>query len=419
MSWRFILGESLAALRFYRHRTLFTTLSLAWGVACFVILMSYGDGFERALVKGFQAVGQDLVITFGGQTSLQAGGMRTGRRIRLEYAHAAIVKETVPLVEFLSPEIMRHGLKLQYRGREKEATVRAVWPEYGIVRNIKITDGRWINEEDRLRRHRVAVIGYEVAREVFGEAPAVNEEITLNGLRFTVIGVMDNKLQISNYNRRDNQCIFIPYETFAVFGDIRYPWFYVWRPATPDSRERAIQMVRARLAELHRFSPQDEKAVEILAFSKFMNIITGMSLAVKLLLGFIGALTLAIGGVGLANIMLASVLERTREIGTVQALGAPRSVILRQFLCEAALVVLAGGALGVAFGYGVTALIGSMPFLGPAFKDTTGAGDIQLAVGLKPVLVSMGVLFFVGLVSSLAPALRAARLDPIQALHYE
>jgi putative ABC transport system permease protein len=419
MTWRYIFAEAFAALRFHRRRTLFTTLSLGWGVACFVILISYGSGFEGALVKAFTAVGQDLVITFNGQTSEQAGGLRSGRRIRMELDNVRVLRETVPLIEAMSPELMRGGFKAVVGSRDYDPMVRGVYPEYQVVRNMKLREGRWINEDDRLKQHRVAVLGAKTAERLFGAVPPLEEEFVLNGLRFTVIGVIENKLQIANYNRHDNECVFIPYDTFSVFGDTRYPHMVVWKPLDPGSRERAIAMVRAKLAEIHRFSPKDEKAVEIMAFSQFMTIIMGMALGVRLLLGFVGGLTLAIGGVGLANIMLASVIERTREIGMIKALGGVRSWILKQFLVEASLVVLMGGVIGIGLGYAATAVIGSMPFLGPAFEDNTGAGDIELRVSLAAVGVSCFVLLLVGLVAGLAPAMKASRLDPIEALRYE
>jgi putative ABC transport system permease protein len=419
MSFRYLVSEALAAMRFHRRRTLVTITSLAWGVTCFVLLVSYGTGFERTLTKAFTAVGQYLVIMFEGQTSEQAGGLRAGRRVRLEYQDAETLKDSIPLIAAISPEKMFYSIKLVRGTRETETHIRAVWPEYSVVRNMKLAGGRWITEEDQHRQHRVVVLGSEVARELFSAMPPVGEEISINGIRFTVIGVLATKLQIANYNRRDNQCIFIPYDTARLFGDTRYPNFIVWQPVSANVLDDAIRHVRIRLAEIHRYSSTDEKAVEILAFHKFMSIITGMTLAVQIMLGFVGALTLGIGGVGLANIMLASVIDRTREVGMLQALGARRGMILWQFFLEAALIVGAGGVVGLVLGAGAVWTIGSMPMLGPLFKDTSGQGDIHLHLSLPAVAISMGALFLVGVIAGIVPAIRASRLDPIEALRYE
>jgi putative ABC transport system permease protein len=419
MSVSSIFRETAAALRFNRQRSILTTVSLAWGVGCFVILFAYGDGFHFALRKAFLSIGQDLVLMFNGQTSTQAGGERAGRRIRMERTDADAIRDAVPLAAAISPEVMVHGATVVRGYRTQSIAVRAVYPVYGRIRNETLASGRWLSPEDESEKQRVAVMGAEAARKMFGEIPPEGEDITINGLHFEVIGVLKTKTQISNYNEPDNECIFIPYDTGSLFRDIKYPDYIVWMPINPIFRVEAVRQVRETLARVHNFSPNDERAVQIIVFNEFLRIVDTMGMALQILLGFVGTLTLAIGGVGLANIMLVSVTQRTREIGVLKSIGATSRAILFQFLLEATAIVTAGGLIGVAIGYGVTAALQTLPLLGPLFKDTSGVGDIHLQISRFAVLTSTLLLEFVGLVAGLLPAIKAARMDPIDALRYE
>ncbi len=414
-----IFHESGQALRFNKQRSILTTISLAWGVACFVILYSYGGGFHEALRTAFRTIGQDLVLMFGGRASTQAGGERAGRRIRLEVSDVDEIRASVPLVAAISPEIMMGGMTVTHEQRSYTTMVRAVRPAYGRVRNMTMESGRWLDQDDENEKRRVAVLGAEAVAKLFGEVPPEGEEVTINGLRFTIVGALKTKTQVANYNTPDNECAFIPYQTGSLYRDLKYPDDFAWMPANPQFRQATVDQVLETLGRLHSFNPKDDHAVRTYIFNEYMRLVDTMGIALQILLGFVGTLTLAIGGVGLANIMLVSVTQRTREIGVLKSIGATNRAILSQFLLEALAIVTVGGALGVLAGWAITSILGSLPLLGPLFHDTSGSADIKLGISTFAVVVSTGLLETVGLIAGLLPAIKAARMDPVEALRYE
>jgi putative ABC transport system permease protein len=415
---RHIFNEALSALAHYRMRSALTMLSIVWGIISLMLLLAYGQGFERALTKAFLQIGKDLVVVFPGQTSMQAGGERSGRKILLELSDINAIREGVPAVEAVSPEIDRH-FDVSFGSRTRGYNVAGVYGCFERIRNMEMAAGRFLSEDDVLHRQRVVVIGENVRKELFSGLPALGSEIKINGARFAVIGILRKKTQISNYTSPDDMTVFMPYSTFSGFANTRYINNIVLLPANNSFRSRIVADVRAALARQHNFNVSDTRAVEIIEWSQFLALVQNLSIGLQILLGIIGTFTLSIGAVGVVNIMLVSVTHRTREIGILKALGARRRHILLQIFLEGLMLTFVGGLLGFLCSAAVIRMIGSMPFLGPLFQDTSGQGDIHLVVSVSALLASSALLMVIGLIAGMIPAVRASRLDPVLAMRTE
>ena len=243
--------------------------------------------------------------------------------------------------------------------------------------------------------------------------------MTIGGVRFSVIGVMARKIQLSNYFSSDDDSVWIPYSTAGDLWNTRDADVMVFAPIAPQFEKKAMAQVLAAVATRQQFSPTDPKAIQMFGRDEFRPVIDALTIGLQVLLTFIGALTLGIGGVGVMNIMLVSVDERIREIGLRRALGARKRHIKVQFLAETLLIMVLGGAIGVLLSYAIAAAVGTLPLMGPLFEDTSGKADIHLQISWMTVTLSTLVLLVVGVISGLVPALRASKLDPVEALRYE
>lgn len=414
-----IIHEAWVALKRNYTRTFLTMLGIVWGIATVTLLVAYGSSFRNILVSGFDAFGKSVVICWPQQTSEQPGGERAGKKVVFEQADVDMVKATAPLVKYACLETVRRP-GIAYGDRlVGTAAVRGVCPEYGEMRNEVPSEGRWIDATDELERRRVVFLGGHIREQLFSGRPAVGETVQIGGVRFTVIGVMQRKIQLSNYFSSDDDSAWIPYSTAGDMWNTRYAAVMVFEPVAPQFEKKAMAQVLAAVATRQQFSPTDPKAIQMFGRDEFRPVIDGITIGLEVLLTFVGTLTLGIGGVGVMNIMLVSVEERIREIGLRRALGAKKRHIKLQFLAETLLIMLLGGLLGVLISYAVAAAVGTLPMMGPLFEDTSGKGDIHLRISAATLMVSFFVLLFVGVISGLVPALRASKLDPVEALRYE
>jgi putative ABC transport system permease protein len=432
-----LVAQSIANLRANKLRSFLTMFGIIWGVVSIVVLAAMGEGFQRGNQKVLEELGRNIVIVRNGRTSTEAGGQRSGRSIRLTLADVELLAARARLVEHLSPELMRASVKVKSAFNSSALQMSGVWPVFQQMRTIEVDRGRLLNAEDGAGARRVVVIGHEASRLLFADRDPVGHALQLDGLSYTVVGCVRKKDQDSNYTGQDDERLFVPYEAmrrdFPLTGEfdtrdslsaiIAAPYAHVSEALSRqierdrhsgifalDGRTPVEREIRAVLAARHRFDPDDMWAISFWNTSLESAMFGRMIGAMDEFFLSVSVITLLLGGIGVMNIMLIAVRERTREIGVRKALGATPATVQWQFLSEGLFLTLSSGAIGFFVAWGLCALVNLLP-LPARFSG--------MIITWPTVTFSIAALVAIGAAASTYPARRAAALQPVEALRFD
>ena len=417
MPLREILRQTLAALWENKLRSFLTMFGIIWGITSVILLVGLGIGFSIDQKEHMKSLGTDIAICFGGKTAMPSGGYAAGRNVTLKIDDAIAIQQLAPLVKYVSPELL-HTVSEVSQWNASSRAVRGVWPDYQKFRSLTVDQGRIMTPDDETNGARVVILGAESNRQLFTGKPAIDQTITIAGYPYTVIGVIPTKKQNGSYGSGpDNTQLFVPLSSMerdfppndkgSLPGDVND---IVVQPVSPELHEAALRQVRQVLADRHHYDPLDLDALwvwDTLDGAKFTDRIFHV---MTLFFGAVALLTLALGGIGVMNIMLVAVSERTREIGVRKALGATARDIRRQFLAESAIITLVSGSIGLLCGIGICIALRSLPL--PDFVPHPVISTVAIVsslLTLAAITVSAGSY----------PAFRAANLTPIECLRTE